>query len=79
MVDPILTASSLDPAQVQTFTVVHDVDMNPTSGSNVRGVVVTMTYPYNFKLNGLSCCPPALTPVSLGVVINGRAESKEEN
>ena len=27
---------------------------------------------------GLSCCPPTLSPITTGVLINGRAQAKEE-
>jgi hypothetical protein len=79
VVNPILAASHLDPGQVQSFQVHHDVIMNPHSGSNVLGTVVSMKYPFNFKLNGMTCCPPVLTPVTLGVTINAQAQAQEEN
>ncbi len=79
VVNPILAASHLDPAQVQNFSVQRDVVMNPNSGSDVLGATVTMAYPYNFKLNGLTCCPPVLTPLTLGVTINAQAQAREEN
>ena len=79
VVNPILLASHLDPSQLHFSPVQHGVVLNPNSGSNVLGTVVTMTYPYNFKLNGLTCCPPALIPLTLGVTINAHAQVAEEN
>jgi Flp pilus assembly protein TadG len=80
VVNPILLAAHLDPSLAEpTFTVTPHVILNPNSGSNVLGSVVTMSYPYTFKLNGLTCCPPTLTPITLGVTINGRAQAQEEN
>ena len=79
VVNPILTASHLDPGQIQNFNVQRDVIINPNSGSDVVGTVVSMKYPFNFKLNGVTCCPPALTPITLGVTINAQAQAQEEN
>lgn len=78
VVNPILTAAHLDPAQVQNFNVQQDVILNPASPLPELGTVVSFDYPFNFKLNGLSCCPPTLSPITTGVLINGRAQAKEE-
>ncbi len=79
VIDPILSASHLDPAQKQNFTIVHGVIENPSSSPRVTGAKVTLSYPYNFKLNGITCCPVALTPLTLGVTINAQAQAQEEN
>ena len=75
VVDPILTAAHLDPGSA-VFSLAGHQPLDPNS--TVFGSVVTMSYPYNFKLNGLTCCPPALTPITLGVTINARAQAQEE-
>jgi hypothetical protein len=77
VIDPILSASHLDPAQVQNFNLQHVV-LNPASPLPELGAVVSFDYPFNFKLNGLSCCPPTLSPITTGILINGRAQAKEE-
>jgi TadE-like protein len=78
VIDPILSASHLDPGQVQNFNLQHVV-LNPASPLPELGAVVSFDYPYNFKLNGLSCCPPTLSPITTGVVLNARAQAKEED
>jgi Flp pilus assembly protein TadG len=79
VVNPILTASHLDPAQLAMPPIRRDVVMNPNSGNNVLGVVVTLNYPYRFTLNGITCCPPALTPVAVGITVHATAQAQEEN
>jgi Flp pilus assembly protein TadG len=79
VVNPILTASHLDPAQVQNFTVTTNVILNPGSPQIELGAVVSMQYPYNFKMNGLSCCPPALTPITTGVTMTATAQARQED
>jgi hypothetical protein len=78
VVDPILNAAHLDPAQVQNFNLQYVV-LNPASPLPEQGAVVSFDYPFNFKLNGLSCCPPTLSPITTGVVLNARAQAKEED
>jgi TadE-like protein len=79
IVNPILTAAHLDPAQVQGFTVVPNVVLNPGAPIIEYGTVVSLAYPYNFKLNGVSCCPPTLSPITTGIVIRAQAEARQEN
>ncbi|MGA9801167.1 MAG: TadE/TadG family type IV pilus assembly protein [Terriglobales bacterium] len=79
VVNPILTAAHLDPAQVQNFTVTQNVVLNPGSPQIEIGTVVSMQYPYNFKMNGLSCCPPALTPITTGVTMTATAQARQED
>jgi Flp pilus assembly protein TadG len=79
VVNPILTASHLDPAQVQNFTVLWDQPLNPASPQVELGTVVSMQYPYNFKLNGISCCPPVLTPITTGVTMTAQAQARQED
>jgi len=77
VVDPIFQASRLAPPISSDFTLTHGQPLNP--GGTVVGTVVTLSYPYNFKLNWLTCCPPSLTPLTLGVTINAHAQAQEEN
>jgi Flp pilus assembly protein TadG len=79
VVNPILTASHLDPAQVQNFTVLWDQPLNPASPQVELGTVVSMQYPYNFKMNGISCCPPALSPITTGVTMTATAQARQED
>jgi len=78
VVNPILIASHLDPGQVQNFTVTPNVILNPGSPQLEIGTVVSLQYPYNFKLNGITCCPPALTPLTTGVTMTAQAEARQE-
>jgi hypothetical protein len=79
VVNPILSAAHLDPAQVQNFNLQQDVILNPGSPLQELGTVVSFDYPYNFKLNGISCCPPMLSPITTGVVIKAKAQAREED
>ncbi len=78
VVYPILIASHLDPAQVQNFNVQRDVVLNPGSPIIEHGAVVSLDYPYNFKLNGISCCPPRLSPILQNVTIRAQAQARQE-
>ncbi len=80
VVNPILSAAHLDPAQVQNFNVQPDVSPESrvtTSRSLERWSV--FEYPYNFKLNGISCCPPTLTPITTGVIMTAQAQARQED
>ncbi len=79
VVYPILIASHLDPAQVQNFNVQRDVVLNPGSPIIEHGAVVSLDYPYNFKLNGISCCPPRLSPILQNVMIRAQAQARQED
>jgi Flp pilus assembly protein TadG len=79
VVNPILTAAHLDPGQVQNFTVLWDQPLNPGTPPVEYGAVVSLQYPYSFKLNGLSCCPPALTPITTGIVMTAQAQVRQED
>lgn len=79
VVNPILTASHLDPGEVQNFTVTPNVILNPGSPLLEYGTVVSLQYPYNFKLNGISCCPPRLAPITTGIVMTAQAEARQED
>jgi hypothetical protein len=79
VVNPILVASHLDPGQVQNFSVLWDQPLNPGSPLVERGTVVSLDYPYNFKLNGISCCPPTLSPITTGVTIRAQAQARQED
>ena len=77
VVDPILIAAHLDPGQ-KTLSI-DPVVLNPSSPTPVNGFSAQMSYPYNFKLNGITCCPLALRPITVGVTITTRAQSQAEN
>lgn len=77
VVNPILTVARLDPGQVQGFGI-DRVVMSSTSTPQINGFEAHLSYPYTFKLNGLTCCPPALTPIVLGVTITARSQAREE-
>jgi TadE-like protein len=79
IVNPILLASHLDPGQVQNFNVLWNQPLNPSSPLVERGTVVTLDYPFAFKLNGISCCPPRLSPITQGVTIRAKAEARQED
>ena len=78
VVNPILTASHLDPGQVQNFTVLWDQPLNPGTPPVEYGAVVSLQFPYSFKLNGVSCCPPTLTPITTGIVMTAQAQARQE-
>lgn len=78
VVDPIFLAAHLDPSDsVLTFTLTPQQPMD--SSSTVLGPLVTMTYPYTFKMNRFTCCPPALTPTTVGLTIRATAQAQQEN
>lgn len=79
VVYPVLIASHLDPAQVQNFNVQRDVILNPGSPIIEHGAVVSLDYPFAFKLNGISCCPPRLSPITQGVIIRAQAQARQED
>jgi coenzyme F420-reducing hydrogenase gamma subunit len=78
VVNPILLASHLDPGQVQNFNVQRDVILDPGFPIIEHKTVVTLDYPFAFKLNGISCCPPRLSPITQGVTIRAKAEARQE-
>jgi hypothetical protein len=53
--------------------------LNPSSPLVEHGTVVTLDYPFAFKLNGISCCPPRLSPITQGVTIRAKAEARQED
>ena len=79
VVNPILTASHLDPGQVQNFTVLWDHPLNPGTPPVELGAVVSLQYPYSFKLNGISCCPPTLSPITTGIIMTAQAQARQED
>ncbi|MGH9503203.1 MAG: TadE/TadG family type IV pilus assembly protein [Terriglobales bacterium] len=79
VVNPILLAAHLDPGQVQNFSVLWNQPLNPGSPLVEQGTIVSLDYPYSFRLNGISCCPPALSPITTGVTIKARAQARQED
>jgi len=78
VVNPILTASHVDPSAA-TVNLQQNVLMNPGGTPSEFGSVVTLTYPYGFRLNGLQCCPLTLAPINLGITLSAQARSRQEN
>ncbi len=74
VVNPILQAAHLDPGQLQNFT----LTTVPGSISTETESQVSMSYPWNFKLNGVTCCPFSLTPITTGITITAQAQAREE-
>jgi hypothetical protein len=77
-VDPILRAAHLDPTQVQAFTLQVDQPLNPSSSPQEIGAIVSFKYPYSFKLNGVTCCPPAIVPITNGITFTAQAQARKE-
>ena len=78
VVDPIFQTAHLDSSpSTLTFTLTPGQPMD--SSSTVLGPLVTMTYPYTFKMNRFTCCPPALTPTTVGLTIRATAQAQQEN
>ena len=80
VITPILTAAHLDPAQLQNYQIIKVVpSLNPSSSPPVDGFEASMSYPYSFRLNGVTCCPFSLAPINLGVLIQAKSRAQEEN
>jgi len=78
VVDPIFQAAHLDSSpSALTFTLTQGQPLD--SNSTVFGAVVTMSYPYSFKMNRFTCCPPALEPTTVGLTIRATAQAQQEN
>ncbi|HUJ94964.1 MAG TPA: TadE family protein [Terriglobales bacterium] len=84
VVDPILQAAHLDPTQVQNFSstsaAMNCAPPGPCSGPGPQetGVQVSFTYPYSFKLNGFTCCPPQIVPITNGITLTAQAQARTE-
>ena len=76
VIKPIFDTARLDISQLvsSNYSVTPDV----VSGPGAPVVEVTIRYPYMFRLNGFTCCPPALTPINLGITIHATAQVREE-
>jgi TadE-like protein len=77
VVDPILQAAHLDPTQVQAFISQTDQPLNASSPQEI-GAIVSFKYPYSFKLNGVTCCPPAIVPITNGITLTAQAQVRKE-
>jgi hypothetical protein len=71
VIDNALTASSLDPGQVQGFSLQRQQPLNPGSTLVTRGVIISFTYPFRFVL---PFTPLHLTTVTLPVRVQMREE-----
>ena len=79
VVNPILRAAHIDTSAATVILPSQPVLMNPGSSPPKFGRVVTVTYPYGFRLNGVQCCPLTLAPINLGVILSATAQSGQEN
>ncbi len=75
----VLRAAHIDP----TPLVMAPSSLVPTQLSSgpppVVGFAVDLSYPYSFKLNGITCCPLTLTPITSGITIHAHAQALQEN
>jgi hypothetical protein len=78
VVNPILVAAHLDPTQVQSFNLQQNQILNLTSTPQEQGAIVSFSYPFAFRLNGITCCPPRLFPITNGITISVQAQAREE-
>jgi len=77
----VLRAAHMDPSQV-TFTLSLPPSATSALGSNplpVNAAVVDLRYLYSFKLNGITCCPLTLAPITSGITIHAHAQALQEN
>ena len=88
VVDPILKAASLNPADLDdaNFIVTHNVVMNRTTNPlgdtnpvGDMGTSVSIAYPVKFPLYGLACCPLQLTQINSGITITTVVQMREEH
>jgi Flp pilus assembly protein TadG len=78
VVNPVLLAAHLDPSRVQAFNLQQNQILNVSSNPQEHGAIVSFSYPFSFKLNGITCCPPALVPITNGITISVQAQAREE-
>jgi Flp pilus assembly protein TadG len=76
VVNPMLEAAHLDPSKKTDWAI--DPESVTTTAGTVNVFRAHFKYRYDFKLNGLNCCPPVLYPLSVGVTMTAQAQSKEE-
>ena len=84
VINPILNAAHLDPNQLNcggniNCTVTRPIQLNPGQTPAEIGAIVTLSYPYGFRLNGLACCPLVLVPINTGITITATAQAREED
>jgi len=72
VIDASLLASSMDPASVTGFSMQRNVVLNPGSVPEVRGVVISFSYPYNLVLPFI---PGSLSTLTLPVTVRMREET----
>ena len=75
----VLRAAHIDP----TPLVMTPSSLVPTQLSAgpppVVGFAVDLSYPYSLKLNGITCCPLTLTPITSGITLRAHAQALQEN
>jgi hypothetical protein len=84
VINPILSAAHLDPNQIDcagsvNCTVTRPIQLNPGQTPAEFGAIVTLSYPYGFRLNGLTCCPLGMVPINTGITITATAQAREED
>lgn len=84
VINPILSAAHLDPNQLDCVggtncTLTRPIQLNPGQTPPEFGAIVTLSYPYAFRLNGLTCCPLAMVPINTGITITATAQAREED
>jgi TadE-like protein len=78
VVNPILQAAHMDPG-LATFSLQPGQPLNTGSNPVEVGTIATLSYPWSFRLNGVTCCPMGLAPINLGVTLTAQAEARGEN
>ena len=75
----VLQAAHIATGPLTVTTVV--TQLNPTNPNNppISGIEVDLSYPYSLKLNGITCCPLTLTPITSGITLRAHAQALQEN
>jgi TadE-like protein len=84
VINPILAAAHIDSSQMNcaggtNCTLTRPIQLNPGQTPAEFGAIVTLSYFYGFRLNGLSCCPLAMVPINTGITISATAQAREED
>ena len=77
IINPILQAAHLSTSSPTfNFTMTQNTPLLP---GGAFGTVVDLSYLYPLKLNGITCCPLTLTPITSGITITAHAQALQEN
>lgn len=75
----VLQAAHIDPTPlVMTPSTLVPTQLNAGPPA-VVGIEVDLSYPYSLKLNGITCCPLTLTPITSGITLRAHAQALQEN